>query len=264
MHWITSAQNTTFKTWVKLAYHRRARRLAQQTLLEGLHLVEAALQANFPLQQLIVAETALGSAKIQTLLEQCQVSITCLADTLFSELSDLVTPTGIMALITLPQKTSIKRTGLILALEGVQDPGNVGNILRTAVAAGVQQVWLDAYCVDIWSPKVLRAGMGAHFSVSCLEQIDLLEALASFEGQTCATLLDSQSQSLYQTDLTGDIVLVVGNEGMGLSGPIQSQVDVAITIPMQAGIESLNISTATAICLYERYRQQHYAKEIKR
>ena len=264
MQCITSAQNPLFKTWMKLAQQRKARRFTQQTLLDGLHLIEAALQANFPLQQLIVTEKALLSATMQTLLHSCQVPITCVADKLFSQLSELVTPTGIMALITLPQKQPIKRTGFILALEGVQDPGNVGNILRTAVAAGIDQVWLDKQCVDIWAPKVLRASMGAHFALSCVEQMDLLSALALFEGQIYATLLDKKSHPLYQTDLSGDMVLVVGNEGMGLSSAIQRHVDIAVTIPMHFGIESLNVSTATAICLYERYRQQHYAKEIKK
>jgi TrmH family RNA methyltransferase len=256
MQWLTSAQNPTFKIWVKLAQKRKVRKQMQHTLLEGLHLIESALQANFPLQHLMIAETALLSVDIQNLLKACQVPTTCLTDKLFSQLSELATPTGVIALIKLPARCTLKHTGLIVALEGIQDPGNVGNILRTAIAAGVQQVWLDKQCVDIWSPKVLRAGMGAHFTLSCIEQVDLLPALALFKGPSYATLLDKESQSLYKTRLPTDMVLIMGNEGMGISPLMQSQVDVKIKIPMQKGIESLNVSAATAVCLYEHYRQQ--------
>jgi tRNA(Leu) C34 or U34 (ribose-2'-O)-methylase TrmL len=101
-------------------------------------------------------------------------------------------------------------------LENLQDPGNVGTILRTAAAAGVDQVWLTSGCADVWSPKVLRAGMGAHFHLALRDRIDISVALQAFDGPLCITTLDDAT-SLYQTDLRGNMVLALGSEGSGIS-----------------------------------------------
>lgn len=252
---IHSAQNPTFKTWVKLAKHAKNRHLLRKTLLDGIHLIDAALKAHYPIETLILSEHALQVPEIKVLLETCQVPRVIVEEKLFRMLTELTSFSSIMAVIDLPTSKPIKQTGTILALEGVQDPGNVGTILRTAAAFGVTQVWLDAQCADIWAPKVLRAGMGAHFVLECITKVDLGTALKAFKGKTYATRLSSESEALYEVDLSGDGAWVFGNEGQGLSATLCQKVHTQVIIPMQIGVESLNVSTAVAICLYEHARQ---------
>lgn len=258
MEYISSSHNPTFKTWVKLTQSRQARARIKKTLIDGIHLVSAAQDQKFPLQQLIVAESFCHSLAFQTVKQKDSTQIICLSDKLFSLLSSMPSPTGLMAVVDIPQPMPINKTGLVLALEGIQDPGNIGTILRTAVACGVNQVWLDKKCADIWSPKVLRAGMGAHFAINCVWGINLVEALEDFQGKIFATALDETSTPLYHVNLSGDTLLIFGNEGGGISPTIRQQANEKIAIPMQRGIESLNVATAVAVCLYERYRQTFY------
>lgn len=258
MEYISSPHNPTFKAWVKLIQSHQARKRAQQALIDGVHLVSAAQEQNFSLHQLIVAEDFRQSQVFETLKQKCSVEVVCLSNKLFSILSPMPSPTGVMAVVGIPHLLPINKKGLVLALESIQDPGNVGTILRTAVACGVNQVWLDTKCADIWSPKVLRAGMGAHFAIDCVWGINLLEVLDDFQGKIFATALDETSTPLYQASLTGDTLLIFGNEGGGISPAILQKVNEKIAIPMQAGIESLNVATAAAVCLYERYRQAFY------
>lgn len=260
---IQSAQNPAFKTWVKLAKQAKTRHLLQQTLLDGIHLIDAALKAQYPIETLILSDKALQSLEIGSLLNVCQAPQIILEEKLFGMLTELTSFSDIMAVVALPKEMTIKQTGTILALEGIQDPGNVGTILRTAAAFGVTQVWLDAQCADIWAPKVLRAGMGAHFVLECITKADLGAALEAFKGQTYATRLSPESQALYVVDLSGDSALVFGSEGQGLSANLCQKVHHHVIIPMQIGIESLNVSTAVAICLYEHARQRSVIKVNK-
>lgn len=259
MEYICSIHNPTFKAWIKLTQSRQVRDHTHQALIDGIHLILAAQQHHFPIHRFIISESFQKSSSFQELLAQGTAPVTCLSDKLFTMLSTLVTPTGVMALIDIPNSVPIEGKGLVVALEGVQDPGNVGTILRTAVACGVTQVWLDTKCADIWSPKVLRAGMGAHFAIDCVWGINLLDALSNFQGKVFATMLEEGSKGLYHTDLRGDAALVFGNEGLGISQAVCQKAESKIAIPMQAGIESLNVGTAVAVCLYERYRQQYYS-----
>src|SRR5208282_6461760 len=113
----------------------------------------------------------------------------------------------------------------------VQDPGNVGSILRSAAAAGVAQVFLSPSCVFAWSPKVLRAGQGAHFYLEIYEDVDLAAWARAFSGRTLATVA-AGAGSLYAADLCGPIALAIGNEGSGLSAALRDAASLAITIPM--------------------------------
>jgi TrmH family RNA methyltransferase len=180
--------------------------------------------------------------------------LTLLDGELFDAIEQLPSSTGIMALVALPESVAPAREGCCLLLDGVQDPGNVGTILRTAAAAGVAQVWLTPGCADVWSPKVVRAGMGAHFLLPLLERIDAPSALAAFQGPLAITTLDA-TQSIYDTQLSGPLVLALGSEGAGVSEPLAALAGLRLRIPMAAGVESLNVSAAAAVCLFERLRQ---------
>lgn len=254
MEIIRSRQNPLAKQLVKLAENRRERQKSRQTLLIGTHLVEAALQANWPLEKLLVCEGEEGRPEIAELLARRVVPVLMLERALFAEIEQSPSTAGLLALAALPENTVARQDGFCLLLENVQDPGNVGSILRTAAAAGVDQVWLTPGCADVWSPKVLRAGMGAHFLLPVLERVDMSQLLPAFSGTVAITALD-QATSLYESDLRGSIVLALGSEGGGVSEALQALAGQRLRIPMADGVESLNVAAAAAICLFERRRQ---------
>jgi TrmH family RNA methyltransferase len=145
-----------------------------------------------------------------------------------------------------------------LLLEDIQDPGNLGSMLRSAAAAGCEEVFLSPGCADAWSPKVLRAAMGGHFALRIYEQQDLPGVAKALSGQLLAASLHA-SLSLYDCDLHGNVAFMVGNEGAGLSESMLQLATQQITIPMHNNVESLNAAAATAICLFEAVRQRHAA-----
>jgi TrmH family RNA methyltransferase len=138
-------------------------------------------------------------------------------------------------------------------LEGIQDAGNVGAIVRSAAAFGVTTLVLDRACADPWSPKVLRAAMGGHFAV-CLRQVeDLKKEIDDFAGHVACTVARGGA-SLKDVRLSHPIGWLFGSEGRGVSGALQELSDIRITIPLAPGTESLNVAAAAAICLYEGLR----------
>lgn len=254
MERITSPQNTLFKEVRKLLANRRERIKTGLAVLDGPHLLAAWLDAGKVVKQILLSGQGLKNPEIAALLERSQSPCVLLDDKLFIQLSDLPSPSGVLTLVAIPESMMPRQDGFCLLLDGVQDPGNVGAILRTAVAAGVDQVVLSAECADVWSPKVLRAGMGAQAVMSIIERADLLAFAHAFQGRLAATLLDG-AKSLFASDLSGDLALVLGAEGQGVSPELASLAQVRLKIPMAAGIESLNVGAAAAICLYERVRQ---------
>lgn len=255
MEIIRSRQNPLVRQLIKLTEQRRERLKTRQTLLIGTHLVSAALDAGWPLQRVLMREGEAGRDEVALLLNRVSCPVTGLAEDLFAEIEQTPSTTGLLALTDLPAPAPLRHDGCCLLLEGVQDPGNVGSILRTAVAAGVNQVWLTPGCADIWSPKVLRAGMGAHFLIEVLERVDIEEALGRFQGPVLVTALQDAT-SLYDSDLAGDLVLALGNEGSGASPQLLARATTRLHIPMAGPVESLNVGAAAAICLFERLRQR--------
>ncbi len=254
MEIITSSQNSHFKHALKLSQNRRERNKTQQTLLDGTHLLAAWLDAGHVVEKIIVSESGYQRAEVQSLLARSACNVLCLANALFSQLTELPSATGVLTLVGIPSAPQAQCAGLVLLLDGVQDPGNVGAILRTAQAAGVEQVWLSSACADVWSPKVLRAGMGAQLALPMIENADLCQLASQFKGPIAATLLDG-AVDLYDAPLQGDLALVLGSEGAGVTDALADLATLRIKIPMQAGIESLNVGHAAAICLYEIKRQ---------
>ncbi len=256
MKFITSRENPFFKELKKLSSSRQ-RRIARQALLDGIHLVQAYMDCgNSPLHVLLAA-TALQQPEVIALLKKLPgVPLTQLTDSLFAELSELTTPVGIIALIEQPTpKVSAAHSKFCLLLEDIQDPGNLGSLLRSAAAAGCDAVFLSKGCADAWSPKVLRGGMGGHFGLSVHERVDLLALAAEFPGKLLATSLRAKT-SLYDCDLRATLGFVIGNEGVGVSPSLLEVVSQQITIPMPGKMESLNVAAAASICLFEAVRQR--------
>lgn len=252
---VQSRDNPFFKGLVKLTGSARQRNKSNQTLLDGAHLLAAYLDAGMMPQHVLLNAAALHDDEIAGVLERIKgVPVTQLNDKLFAELSELKTPTGILALIDIPQ-ASVTQNSFALLLEDIQDPGNLGSMLRSAAAAGCDAVFLSIDCADAWSPKVLRAAMGGHFTLRIYERQNLLSVAKAFSGTLFAASLQA-TRSLYDCNLRGNLSFLVGNEGAGLSADLQNLATQKITIPMPGRVESLNAAAATAICLFEAVRQR--------
>lgn len=254
---ISSAQNPLVKQLKRLSESARERRKLNQTLLEGIHLAQTYLGEGLKPLRYLLADAALGNTEITSLLaDVTPTGLVVLSDPLFTSLFDIQPSVGIVLLIDIPPSHPVD-SRFILLLEDVQDPGNVGTILRTAAAAAADAVYLSLGCADVWSPKVLRAAMGAHFGVQIHERAALAEVLERFDGISIATHLQAR-QTLYQMDLTGKVAMIFGNEGQGVSPALLDRVNTRIIIPMPGKAESLNVGVAAAVCMYERVRQlQH-------
>lgn len=255
MQFISSAHNPFVKHLQRLSESARERRKVQQALLEGIHLAQTCVDAGIQPQRCILAESAAGHAEIRALLARIDPQgVVQLPDALFGKLFELQPQVGIALLIEIPAPLPAPGRDFVVLLEDVQDPGNVGTILRTAAAAGVDTIYLSPACADCWSPKVLRAAMGAHFGINIVERANLVQVARDFTGAVIATHL-AAAVSLYSLDLTGPVALVFGNEGQGVSEDLLQQVDTRAIIPMPGNTESLNVGVAAAICLFERVRQ---------
>jgi len=195
----------------------------------------------------IVSEEALDKPEIRKL----SGGAVWVSPKVFEALSDAETPQGIAAEIDIPETAA--RPGDHVFLEGIQDAGNVGAILRSAAAFGVSTVVLDRACADPWSPKVLRAAMGGHFALS-IRQVDALHAeVERFRGQVACTVA-RDGAAPKGAKLAHPLAWIFGSEGQGVSQALQELSDVLITIPLRPGTESLNVAAAAAICLYEGIR----------
>lgn len=253
---VSSSSNPGYRQLRQLVESSRERRRLGLTVLDGIHLAQAYGASGRHPERLVVSETGIENNEIKQIVKKYSSSeILLLSDGLFKALSQLVTPSGILAVIGTPRPQPIPRDlESCVLLEDLQDPGNLGSILRTAAAAGLRHVLLSRNSVHAWSPRVVRAGMGAHFMLEIHEQADLLAVAASFCGQVMAASRGA-GRSLYDADLTGRVAFAFGNEGAGLSAGLKAAAHTQVSVPMPGGTESLNVAAAAAVCLFERVRQ---------
>jgi TrmH family RNA methyltransferase len=257
MKTIASRDNPAFKAMARLAASGAERRRSGASVLDGAHLLAAFLDSGRKPEEVMVSKAGLADAQIARLIERsAPARVTLLSDALFDALSTVESPTGVIAAVKTPAGEAVPDDApLVLALEDIQDPGNVGTLLRSAAAAGARHVMLSARCAFAWSPKVLRSAMGAHFALNIVEGADLLAFLGRFRG-TSVALAGKAERSLYEVDLRGPVALVVGNEGAGLSAPLARAATVRARIPMAGPVESLNAGTAGSVALFEALRQR--------
>ena len=262
---ISSRDNPLVKRFAALSRSAPARKRDGMCLLEGEHLAQSYVERVGDLELIAIRETRHGESSVQITptqraLAQRAREAVIVAPALFDSLSTLTSPAGVLAIARVPFSSATATSGFVLALDEVQDPGNVGTLIRTAAAAGVAQVWLSPGCAFAWSVKTLRAAQGAHFHTQLLEDVDLPVALAAFKGARWATLPRDmgalKTASLFDTKFAANNALVLSNEGHGLSPNILPALSGGLRIPMAAGVESLNVATAGAIILYSIFRQQ--------
>ncbi|MGH8710947.1 MAG: TrmH family RNA methyltransferase [Burkholderiales bacterium] len=259
MKHIISRNNALFRSLSKLARSSRARRKTGKALLDGPHLVSAYCSVFGVPETVVVSASGMKHHEIRKLLRQIhKLDPYELPDTLFNEISPVPSPTGILAVIKAPVPVrQPEKIRFCVLLENIQDAGNLGSILRSAAAAGADCAFLSKNCVFAWSPKTLRAAMGAHFQLPIFEDADLQAVAKSFKGKIITTDPDAK-KSLYQTDCRGPVAFVIGNEGVGVSPPLQNFAHECIKIPMPGKTESLNAAAAAAICLFEKIRQEQW------
>ena len=252
---ISSRDNPLFKRLKKLAESARARREARMALLDGEHLLAAYLDAGGQ-PHTLVRTASFDAGRFERLAGQCpHAKAVELSDGLFAELAPVATPTGLLAEAAWLTPPAIEATPLVIVLEDIQDPGNLGSMLRTGAAAGATLAVLSKGCHDPWSPKALRGGQGAQFVLPLVSGVDIVDWLAGFEGESLALAL-AEDSNLYAHALTGALALIVGNEGAGLSRAVCDAASAAIRIPMPGRIESLNAAAALAVAVFEAARQR--------
>ncbi len=256
MKTLASRDNPTFKELRELMRDARRQRTERRTLIEGPHLVAAALNHGMLPDLVAVSESGAVQSEVSEMLARlATVPTVCLRDALFNEISELAAPVGILARIAIPAVVTELPAGDCLLLDAVQDAGNVGTLLRTAAAAGVRDVLLGPGCAGAWTPRVLRAAQGAHFALTIREQADLPAFLRDYPGVSVATVAHDGA-SLYDLDCAGPLAWLFGNEGAGLAPELLAAARRRVTIPLAAGSESLNVAAAAAICLFEMRRQR--------
>jgi putative RNA methyltransferase len=272
---MSSSSNPKWRHLRELLESARERRRSGQTVLEGWHLLDAWLATGRPIRQLVIPQRTLqqlagvpasdGDDIDESVEHSSPVQVAAdahwliLDDRLFGELDLLPSPSPVLAVVDIPQRALPARLGEggdIIVLDRVQDPGNVGAILRTAAAAGVQTLLTTPGTAACWAPKVLRAGMGGHFVLDIVENVapEALQALAA-HLPLAGTVLQG-GQSLYGTDLRSPLAWVFGNEGEGIAPALQKWLGLRLTIPQAAGVESLNVAASAAVCLFEQRRQR--------
>jgi TrmH family RNA methyltransferase len=257
MKTITSNENPRFRALLKLAQSARERRTSGLSLLDGVHLVAAYREHIGKPAEIALSPGGLENAEVTKLLASMPgVDAVVYSDALFRQLSSVATPTGIISIVPTPRVVQPETlSGPSVWLEDIQDPGNVGSILRSAAAAGIPTVCLSRHSVHAWSPRVLRAGMGAHFALRIIEGADLNTLADGYAGRILATSV-TEGDSVFEADLAGDVALLFGNEGAGLSPALAARAHQTVHIPMPGKTESLNVGAAAAVCLFERVRQQ--------
>jgi RNA methyltransferase, TrmH family len=254
---IASRANPLVKGLLKLSKSSHERRKQGRTVLDGAHLIKAFHEARHRIDTLVLSESGAKRPELLDLYERVNAEHRVqLSDSLFGEIATVTTPSGIMALVDTPvPKTAARGDRDAVLLETIQDPGNLGSILRSAAAAGVRQVLLSKGSVFAWSPKVLRAGMGAHFHLEIFEDVDLAAFAREFGGACVAT--DAYAAlDLFELELADPTAWVFGNEGAGLSAELSEAAHRRVRIPMPGAAESLNIAAAAAICLFEQVRRR--------
>jgi TrmH family RNA methyltransferase len=255
---ILSRDNPAYRALLRLADSARERRETRRTLLDGVHLLQAYRDAHgMDGVQVIARASHADRGEVRAWLESCPDAMV-VGDGLFDELSEVATPTGLLAAVPIPTQPAARphEKGFDVLLDGIQDPGNLGSILRSAAAAGGTQVWLSKDCADPWSPKCLRGGMGAQFLLRINDRMDLIATAQTFTGRLIA-LEAGGADSVFAVDLVGTaIAFVLGSEGRGITPELAKLAHQRARIPMAPGVESLNVGAAAAVCFFEWARQR--------
>ena len=255
---ITSTGNSQIKRLIQLQKKSRARNEEKVFLVEGLRMFQEVPEKQ--VQKVYISETLFNKKKQELNLDRFSYEI--LSDGVFQHVSDTKSPQGILCEVK-QRKYDLKEllsvtNPFFMVLDNLQDPGNLGTIVRTAEAAGVNAVFLSKESVDIYNPKTIRSTMGSIYRVPVLYVEDLLELLKVFREKgitSYAAHLDGKNSYDRENYQSGTAILI-GNEGNGLRDEISNATDVWVRIPMEGKVESLNAAIAASVLMFEAYRQR--------
>lgn len=257
---ISSKDNEIIKK-IKSLKEKKYRDIENCYIIEGIKLVKEAIAENAKIKQIVVCEDCINDGEIDTdtLYEIAKFDVVYVTEKVFKTITDVKTPQGIIAVI---EKNNINSKidysqDIIIALDGVQDPGNLGTILRTVDSANLKQIILSKESADSYNPKVVRSTMGAIFRVNIIEADslkDMLQEAKKNNFKVMVTSLDTKN-SIYDVDYSKKVI-VIGNEANGVSKEVQVIADEKVKIPMLGKTESLNASVAAGIIIYEYVRKK--------
>ena len=255
---ITSAQNPLVKKLVQLSEKQSFRNKQKMTIIEGAHLTAEWLKCFGAPDFCVISSSSKRSEEVESIIQKCEELNTEtieLEAKIYSKISPVIEGVGVLFVVKIPENQSVDFCEDAIILDRVQDPGNLGTILRSAVGFGVKQIICSKGTVSAWSPKVLRAGMGAHFKLQIFENQDLSKAISKIETPIFATSLQAE-KSIYDKNFTTKTAWIFGNEGAGVSLELLSKVKNQVIIPQVCQIESLNVAMAATVCLAEQARQR--------
>lgn len=255
---ITSAQNPLVKKLVQLSEKQSFRNKQKMTIIEGAHLTAEWLKCFGAPDFCVISSSSKRSEEVESIIQKCEELNTEtieLEAKIYSKISPVIEGVGVLFVVKIPENQSVDFCEDAIILDRVQDPGNLGTILRSAVGFGVKQIICSKGTVSAWSPKVLRAGMGAHFKLQIFENQDLSKAISKIETPIFATSLQAE-KSIYDKNFTTKTAWIFGNEGAGVSLELLSKVKNQVIIPQVGQIESLNVAMAVTVCLAEQARQR--------
>jgi len=256
---ITSASNRIIKE-IRSLHDKKGRQSLKALLLEGSRLVSDAACSGASIRYFVSSES-FYEKNGSFFSGYPGKKIICVPDELFSRISETRTPQGVMAVADIPGYDSdsvLMKAGRIVALENLQDPGNIGTIIRSADACGFDAVLLSRDCADPYNPKTVRSTMGSVFHIPVIVAEDFYGALDALKkkGVLLAAAHTRNAMPCWQADRKGDVAVIIGNEGSGITDKIIEISDVTIMIPMEGKAESLNASAAASILIYECLRQK--------
>ncbi len=267
IHSITSSQNPYIKE-IKSLKHKKYRDQTGKYLIEGFKIIEDALTVNADIESIIIDDNMKQTKEIQRICNAANnknINIFSVSPKIISEISETVTPQGILGILLFKKlqidKKKLHNMQTVCILENIQDPGNLGTIIRTADAAGIDSVVLLNGCVDLYNPKVIRSTMSSLFNVSIFPVDNLENLIKDLHDENYriyATGLMSES-FYYSKDFTGKTAFIFGNESKGLSDSIRNLSDEIIKIPVIGKINSLNVAQSAAVIFYEVIRQKFVA-----
>lgn len=255
MDFIESKDNKLIKEIKKLK-EKKYRQEKGQFLVEGFRFVSEAIISEFDVSYVFISSNAHDKLALYAIDKNISknTKIISVSQTVLNSICDTQTPQGIVAVVNYRSFTIKNEQGFYVLCDEVQDPGNMGTIIRSAHAASALGVIVTNGTVDIFNQKTLRATMGSIFHVPIIEDLGVLTLLRQNGFQLLVSSLETQN-NFYDVDLTGKLIISVGNEGNGVSDAISNLADILVKIPMPGGAESLNVAVASSIMMFERVRQ---------
>ena len=258
MKQITSKDNPQYRKLKQFASNSAAARRERYAILDGVHLCQSYLEHVDHPALCVVSQTSQHHAEVSEIIAECEkgnVQCLLLPDGLFRPLSQVDNGVDIVFLVLKPVYNILPElVQNAVLLDRIQDPGNVGSILRSAAASGIRQVYCSVGTASVWTPRVLRAGMGAHFLLEVFENVSLETLIETSKIPVVATTPYARS-TIYDIDLRSPVAWLLGHEGGGISESLMERASDRVVIPHAGLMESLNVAACAAVCFFEQMRQ---------